>query len=98
MSETWTDQELEAFLVRLNPNYRKYAAKVCGVVTSREELANANQADLMEFGIAALHATNIIAKAGNTGQLSATKVQSPVHMHSKCTTISSSLHLPVEYN
>ncbi len=74
MSETWTEQELEAFLVSLNPNYRKYAASLCGAVTSREELANAKQADLMQFGIVALHATNIIAKAGNAGQLFAAMV------------------------
>ncbi len=75
MTKTWTDQDLEDFLVSLNPNYKKYAAVLSGKVTTREQLANADKEDLIACGITeALHATDIKIRAGNAGQLFAAMI------------------------
>ncbi len=73
MSKRWTQKELEAFLVNLDPEYIKYARVLSG--RSREQLANADKEDLVAYGITdRLHATDIIVRAGKTGQFFAAMV------------------------
>jgi hypothetical protein len=69
MTEFKTEEELAAWLKKLNSQYEKYASSLWrGGVTNTSILATADKADLCNLGILPLHATNIKEFAGKQHQ------------------------------
>ena len=77
--------ELEVFLCKLEPEYAQYASVLWQrQVRAANQLANASKSLLLSWGLLELHVDDIKARAGSTGEHSAsnstrlTKFSSPV--------------------
>ena len=69
MTRFASEAELEVFLRKLDPDYAKYASTLWqNGVRTPHQLANANKALLLVWGLLELHVSDIQARAEGAGE------------------------------